>query len=257
MGCALGIIHADCQTWLWPRRSRTLASILFPIFSIAHLAIVIWLVAIWRSSPKAQVRCACAIAAVVTAGLVYDNGLIALGAQIGLGPQLEVLSMPRYVLHALVTPLMIFAMLQLAAAADIKLAQRRWARWAAGILSIALIPVGIEEGLIGLELYPACFEGTVRYASSSYANQLCSPTQAVVAATGGPPIPAITVVLVMLILGSMILYQRRSPWALLGGIVMLIGAGVPIANGPVPGNGGEVVLTLSYALTAARFSKNA
>ncbi len=231
-----------------------MASILFPVFAIAHLAIVIWLVTIWRSSPKAEVRCACAIAAVVTAGLVYDNGLIALGAQIGLGPQLEALSMPRYVLHAFVTPLMLFAMLQLAAAADIKVAQQRWLRWAAAILAIALIPVGIEEVLVGLELYPACFEGTVRYATSSYPNQLCSADQAIVTASGGPPIPAITVVFVVLILGSMILYRRRSPWALLGGMIMLAGAAVPIANGPSPGNGAEVFFTLSYALTAARFA---
>jgi hypothetical protein len=201
------------------------------------------------------VRCACAIATVVTIGLVYDNALIALGAQIGLGPLLETLSMPRYVLHAFVTPLMLFAMLQLAAAAEIKIAQQRWVRWVAAILAIALIPVGIEEGLIGLELYPACFEGTVRYASSSLANQLCSPDQAIVVSGGGPPIPAITVTVVVLILGTMLLFQRRSPWALLGAITMLVAAALPmLVYGPSFSNGGEVFLTLGYALTAARFS---
>lgn len=232
-----------------------MASILFPIYSLAHLALVIWLVTIWRSSPKAQVRCACAIVAVVASGLVYDNGLIALGAQIGLGPQLEALSLPRYVLHAFVAPLMLFAIIQLAAAAEIKLAQQRWVRWLGGLVAIALIPVGVEEGLIGLELYPACFDGTVRYATSSYAAQLCSPAQAIVAATGGPPIPVLTVTVVVVIFGSLLLFKRRSPWALLGAVIVLLGAGLPIADyGITPGNGSEVFFILGYTLTATRFA---
>ena len=233
-----------------------MASILFPLFSLAHLAIVIWVIAIWRDSPLAQVRCASAIVVVVTAGLVYDNAIVGLGAQIGIGSTLYGLSLPRYVLHAFVTPLMLFAIVQLAAAAEIKLAQQSWFRWAAGIVSIALIPVGIEEGLIGLELYPACFEGTVRYSTSVYANQLCSPEQLAVAASGGPPIPAISVTLVSIFMGVLLLLRRRSPWALMGAIIMLAGAGLPMSvYGPTPGNGAEVILTLSFALTAARFAK--
>lgn len=232
-----------------------MASILFPLYTIAHLGLVIWLITIWRSSPKPEIRCACAIVALVTAGLVYDNGIISLGAQIGIGSRLEALSMPRYVLHALVTPFMLFAMVQLAAAAEIKLAQQRWVRWGAALLSVALIPLGVKEGLLGLEIYPACFEGTVRYATSSFANQLCSPGQAVIASTGGPPIPVLTVTLVVVVLGAMLLFQRRSPWALLGAIVVLLGAALPFAEyGPSPSNGSEVFFMLGYALTAARFS---
>jgi hypothetical protein len=116
--------------------------------------------------------------------------------------------------------------------------------------------VGIEEGLIGLELYPACFEGTLRYSTSTYANQVCSPEQLTVALSGGPPIPAITVTLVTALLGTLLLLRRRSPWALLGAVTMLVGAGLPMSvYGPSPGNGAEVVLMLGFALTAARFAK--
>ena len=233
-----------------------MASILFPIYSLAHLGLVIWLIAIWRSSPLPQVRCACAIVVVVAAGLVYDNAIVGIGSQIGIGETLYNLSLPRYVLHALVTPLMLFAIVQLAAAAQIKLAMQRWFRWLAGIVSVALIPVGIEEGLIDLQLFPACFEGTVRYATSSYANQLCSPEQLTVASTGGPPIPAITVTLVVTLMGILLLWKWRSPWALLGAIIMLVGAALPISGyGPSPGNGAEVFFVLGYAMTAARFSR--
>ena len=229
---------------------------LHPLYALAHAGILYWLIQTWRTSPRPGIRCAAAIAALTTAGLVYDNGLIGLGSVIGLGDTLLALSYPRYVLHAFVTPMMIFAMVQIAGAADIRLAQLPAVRWGAGILSLLLIPVGIYEDLVGLKLVPACFQGVVRYSSSVSEAALCSPDQAVVAAGGGPPIPSVTAVIVVLILGVALWRQRSWPWAFVAGLVMFIAAAIPASKfGLLPGNGGEVFFTAGYAASAARFAR--
>ncbi len=229
---------------------------LHPLYAVAHAAVLYWLIQTLRASSRPGIRCAAAIAALTTAGLVYDNGLISLGSLIGLGDTLQMLSYPRYVLHALVTPMMIFAMVQIAGAAEIRFAQLPAVRWGAAALSIVLIPVGIFEDLVGLELQPACFQGVVRYASSVAEPALCSPDQPVVAATGGPPIPSVTAVIVVLILGMALWRQRGWPWAFLAGLIMLIGAAFPMSRfGLLPGNGAEVVFVAGYAASAARFAR--
>jgi hypothetical protein len=210
---------------------------LHPLYALAHAGILFWLVQTWRLSPRPGIRCAAAIAALTTAGLVYDNGLIGLGSVIGLGETLLTLSYPRYVLHAFVTPMMIFAMVQIAGAADIRVAQLPAVRWGAGIVSLLLIPVGIYEDLVGLKLVPVCFQG-------------------VVAAGGGPPIPSVTAVIVVLILGVALWRQRSWPWAFLAGLLMFIAAAIPASKfGLLPGNGGEVFFTAGYAASAARFAR--
>lgn len=234
-----------------------MASILFPLYAVAHALLVAWFIHSWRASPKPEIRCAAAIALIVSLGLVYDNGLVAIGASIGLGELLQSLSMPRYYMHALFTPMMLFAMLQICAAAGFEFAQKSALRWAAGILAVVLIPVGIYEDLVGLKLFPACYEGTVRYASRLYENSLCDAATVFEPATsGGPPIPAITVVFVVLILGGLLAIKRRSPWVFLGGVIMYIGAAMPVSKfGPSPGNGAEVFFSLGFALAIARFAK--
>lgn len=228
---------------------------LHPLYALAHAAILVWLIQTWRTSPRPGIRCAAAIAALTAAGLVYDNGLIGLGSAIGLGDTLKVMSYPRYVLHAFATPMMIFAMVQIAGAAQIRFAQLPAVRWGAAALSVVLVPVGIFEDLLGLDLQPACFQGVVRYASSVAEPALCSPDQAVVAATGGAPIPSVTAVLVVLILGAAVWRQRDWPWAFVAGLVMLIAAALPPSRfGLVPGNGGEVVFVAGFAAAAARFA---
>ena len=229
---------------------------LHPLYTLAHGVILYWLITTWRASPRGEIRCAAAIAALTTAGLVYDNGLISLGSVIGLGATLEILSYPRYVLHALVTPMMIFAMVQIAGAAQLNLAHRPLVRWGAVALALGLVPVGIFEGLVGLQLQPACFQGVVRYASSVPQGAVCNPDQVAMASASALPIAPVTAVIVVLILGAALWRLRGWPWAFLAGLVMLIGAAFPISRfGLLPGNGAEVVFVAGFAASAARFAR--
>jgi len=226
-----------------------------PIYSLAHLGIVAWLVYTLRNSECREIRCAAAIAAITAAGLVYDNGLLAAGRFVGLGDTLKMLSHPRYVLHAVVTPMMIFAMVQIAGAAGIGFAQRRTVRVGAGALAMALIPIGVFEDLVGLRLYPACFQGIVRYSRSVAESALCSPEQAVVT-SAGPGAASLLCVFTVLALGFMLWRQRGWPWSFLTGLVMFIAAALPPSRfGLLPGNGGEVIFVAGFAAAAARFAR--
>ena len=226
-----------------------------PLYALVHAGIVYWLFLTLRTSERPNIRCAAAITALTTAGLVYDNGIIALGGVIGLGDTLTVLSYPRYVLHALVTPMMVFAMVQIAGAGDIRLAQNSAVRWGAGLVALALIPVGVMHDLVDLQLYPACMQGVVRYSTSVSALALCSPEQAVIPSRG-PGLAPLVSVFTVLVLGGMLWWQRRWPWAFLGGLIMLVAAALPASRyGLVPGNGGEVFFVAGFAASAARFAR--
>ena len=153
-------------------------------FAVAHAVLVVWLWRLFSASGDARMRCATAIIGVIALGLVYDNGILAAGAAIGAGSLLEALSVPRFWLHALVTPMGIFAALQMLAIG--------WVDWASsgtvrGIV-IAVVVVLIGMGVyvdVTLELHAACYDGIVRDTPNVYPNMLCSPAAEPAAATAG------------------------------------------------------------------------
>jgi len=225
------------------------ATLLFSLYSLAHAAVAVFALRILLryAAPGAL------IIAVLSIGLVYDNGMIALGSRIGIGDTLELLSWPRFILHALVTPLMLVAIAQISVAGGIRWLATRAARTGVWLLTGAMIGFGIYE-LMLLELQPACFGGITRYTSSASSTQFCFDGQQSLP-RGSPPIPSI--VSVFLIMGFGVALWRRHgwPWFGLGGLQMLLAAAVPFSQfGLIPGNGGEVILQFAFVATAYRFS---
>ncbi|MDJ0927973.1 MAG: hypothetical protein QNJ73_10030 [Gammaproteobacteria bacterium] len=226
-----------------------MATLLFSLYSLAHFATVVFALRILRrySAPGAL------IIAVLSAGLVYDNSLIALGSSIGIGETLERLSWPRFILHALVTPFMIVAVVQIAIAGGIRWLSTRAAWTGVWLLTAAMIGYGIYE-LTLLELQPACFGGITRYTSSASAAQFCFEGQQSLPGTG-PPIPSILAVFLVMGVGVALWRRHRWPWYGLGGLQMLLAAAVPFSDfGLLPGNGGEVILQFAFVSTAYRLS---
>ncbi len=224
---------------------------LFPLYSLTHFLIFIWCLRLARAdrAPGAL------LVAMIAAGLVYDNGIVALGTSIGAGPILEALSWPRFAMHALLTPFMMIAVTRMAVAGGI--------RWAATptwtIIVWVLVIGGIIEGtfahLIGLQLEPACFNGVMRYTGNLNPAQFCFEGQ-VAGEGGGPPIPSIVGNFITLIVGFALWRGNDWSWLMVGAIFMFFAAAIPSSGfGLAPGNGGEVVLLLAYAATVARFGR--
>jgi hypothetical protein len=228
-----------------------LFTILFSVYALAHVALLIWGLRLWRRehAPGAP------IIAMIAAGLIYDNLMIAVGATIGAGDLLIALSWPRFALHAICTPFTMIAVWQFANAADFSWAQDRRAWAVIWIFVISMVALGMSTGLIGLEIHPTCYQGILRYSSAVSETHLCFAGQMTVVGHG-PPIPSIATGVFAMGVGIALWWGRGWPWLLAGALTMMAAAAVPTSQfGLGASNGGEVILLLSYAATAARFSR--
>ncbi|MBY6212481.1 hypothetical protein KUV95_13060 [Microbulbifer agarilyticus] len=224
--------------------------VIFPIYALCHATLCAWAFTLWKS----QRAPGAALVALVCAALTYDNIILSIGASIGIGPLLESLSWPRFVMHAFLTPLLLIVASKAAQAAGLRWAQGpNWNRFI-WLLVPMMILVGVYEGLIGLELVPACFDDTLRYTSNLHPTQLCYEGQQPVAGNG-PPIPSIVATLLTLIVGIGLWRQLGWPWMALGATIMFFAAAIPSSLlGMAPGNGGEVLLLASLVYSVARFA---
>ncbi|MET9106826.1 hypothetical protein [Streptomyces zhihengii] len=209
-------------------------SLLFAVLAAGQLALAVALARYVRTAPGRLTL----IPALTCAALVWDNGVIALGAAIGEGPLLEALNTPRFVLHALLTPLLVVWALTAAECAGVRAASRPPLRIAAGVLTLLLIVAGTAHDIVGLSLSPEEWHGVLRYA-----NDAPSPVG---------PLPAIVTGLV--VLGAGIAVWRRTgfgPLAVTAAVMVVVSGAA--AGIPVLGNAGEVVLATGFLLTVRRF----
>lgn len=226
-----------------------MSAYLFPLYVVCHLVTLCGALYLARvhKAPGAW------LVAMIVAGLIYDNLIVSLGASIGIGSTLELLSWPRFVMHALLTPFMMIAITQIAVAGGI-----RWAdttQWRIGIwlLVVSMMAVGAYEGLLGLQIVPACFEGIVRYTANLHPSHFCSATDLVTQGSG-PPIASILGNIITLIVGFSLWRQHGWWWLMGGALAMFVAAAVPMAEfGMAASNAGEVVLMFAYVATVARF----
>ena len=188
------------------------------------IPIVFWLLA---AGMLAAAVCAGALRvwllALIAVTLCWDNLIIAAGASIGAGELLRTLSIPRYVAHAVLTPMLILIVFGVAG-----LRRRLWV-WA---LTAVLIAVGVWTDLVNMSLEVREYAGTLRYA---YAH-------------ASPPIPSIVTVVVLIVVGAILWRRQKLPWLCLGALAMFGAAGSGIFW---LGNAGELVLISSIVATAA------
>ncbi len=228
-------------------------TLLFTILALLNLALLVWGMRLYRQVPAGGLT----MLLLPILFLPYDNGIIAAGRFLGEGDLLRNLSWPRFAAHGLLTPLWIIAAGALARQAGLGWAKNKWVMGAFCILATGLIVLIDIPKLLSLQLHPACFADTLRYAESVSASQLCSPTQAVVPSSG-PPIAAITSIVVLLGVSVPIWRKTKWPWMFVGAAVMFLAAAMPPSVvGPGVGSIGEVVLGAALLATAWRLSRAA
>jgi hypothetical protein len=170
----------------------------------------------------------------VSAGLTFDNVMLAVGEQLGDGDALRVLSKPRFWVHGLLTPTLMVIALSWARAMGVGWARKRGAWLGIGGLTVAVMLYGLWFDVLHLDLELKDEHGILRYTYTE-------PTHSL-------PGPVITVV-VLLVIGVALWRSVRWPWLLAGSAFMFIasggGAGVPYVA-----NVGETVLAVTLLLTA-------
>ncbi|NWF70456.1 MAG: hypothetical protein HXY40_15315 [Chloroflexi bacterium] len=226
-------------------------NMVYAAYGVIHFGLLFWAARLYVRRRSLGL----ALLMLVLAGLVYDNGIIAAGSSVGMGETLRALNVPRFLLHALLTPTFIITTLELAQRAGVGWLQKPLAQrglWAATVL---LAVVGLFTGVIGMELYPACFGGTLRYAERVAESQLCFEGQEVHAG-GIPPLAAIGTIVLVLVIAIAIWRKNGWYWLLLGAAAMLIAGAVPASRvGPWVGSAGEVVLALALLVTEAKWQR--
>lgn len=168
---------------------------------------------------------------VVGLGVAYDSAVVGLGAALGEGTLLHALSVPRFVVHALLTPLLILW------AADRVGAGPRLRRGAVA-LTVAATAWGVVTELPHLHLVLRYYADTVRY----------SAEHAV------PPIPAVVVTMVLLAAGIMLWRREARPAALTGTMLLFVASAAAVSVPPL-GNVGEAAMLVG--LVAAELPKRA
>ncbi|MFJ3702983.1 MULTISPECIES: hypothetical protein [Streptomyces] len=208
-------------------------SSVFAVLAVAQLCLAVSAGRYWRAAPGLSA----VVPTLVCSALVWDNGVIAVGSSVGAGPLLETLSVPRFVAHALLTPLLVLWSLSAAEHAGLRWARRRAVRGAAAGLTVLLVAAGVLHDVIGLTLRTERWADTLRYV-----NDAASPTG---------PLPAIITGLVVLSAGIVLWRSTGFAWLAVTAAVMVVVSGAAVQV-PVLGNAGEVVLDIGLLLTVRR-----
>jgi len=170
------------------------------------------------------------------AAVVWDNTVVALGAAIGDGPLLVALSWPRYIGHALFTPVWIITVIgfaQRAGAVRLRTKAVNIGQWVLYAICVAL---GFLRSVVFLVMVPAT-EGGLFY----YRNGGSFP---------GPPLGSVIMLFAALICAVLVLRLTKSPWMLIGSLFMLAVSVVPARIiGFALTNSGEVVMAASFVVT--------
>jgi hypothetical protein len=201
-------------------------------FALAQSVLAVWAFALFarRRSLGAFV------VALPIALLVWDNTIVALGASLGDGPLLVALSWPRFIGHALFTPVWILTAFEYARRARVGSTRGLGSVVVEWALYAAMVVIGIVRSVVLLRLEPVV-QGDVFY----YTNGGGFP---------GPPIPALVMVVVVIAAGVVVLRRTGWRWMLVGGAVMFVAAAIPTSIvGFFVSNAGEVALSLALVAT--------
>jgi hypothetical protein len=204
----------------------------YVVFALAQLGLAAWAVSLFlkrRSLGSFTVALPIAL-------LVWDNAIVALGATIGDGPLLIALSWPRFIGHALLTPIWILTGFEYARRVGVDRLKGRGSRIAEWVIYVAMAALGFLKSVILLRFEPVT-QGDIFYYTNGGGFK-------------GPPIPALVMVIILIAAGVLVWRRTRWPWMVAGGVAMFIAAAVPISLvGFIVGNAGEVTLSLALVAT--------
>ncbi|TXS37381.1 hypothetical protein [Streptomyces sp. OR43] len=152
-------------------------------------------------------------------GLAYDSLVVAAGAAVGEGVALETLNVGRFVVHAVLTPVVIVC-------GTLLLGPRPRTLTTAWLVAGASAVAGALLTLPGLTLEPRRWAGTLRY---------------VAAGDHGAPVAAVFCILVLLGIGVRAWVRDAVRWTALGAGAVFVASAFAFSV-PLLGNAGEALM---------------
>ena len=219
---------------------------------IANTLLVIWLARSWYRNRDWLLL----VILLLMIALPYDTGIVMLGSTIGEGDLLRGLSAPRLNWFYLTAPLLLVIAGGIARRADFAWAQPNWVMGVLCALTIGFVVYDASRIFQVPTVYPACFEDVLRYVSSVKPEQACTPGQAGIDVGGRVPWAGLAGMLVLLVVGVQLWWQRGWPWLAVGsvaGAIVLSLTSTPI--GPLNTFYGDFLSVGSFVWTAIHFSE--
>jgi hypothetical protein len=215
---------------------------MFLVFACLQAALFVWLLKIRRETGAK----AAAVLLVPQFFLIWDNARVAAGYVLGFGDLLYWLTWPAFWAHWLTGCWLIIASGSILKIAGFKILQHKWVMGSFCLVATALIIHDLPL-FWTKELYPVCDFDLIRYSTSINELNRCSPDQELIASVF-PLAPLITC---LIVIGSgMAIWMRHGlPWMMIGGVVMLTTAAVPVLSYHRLDNLGEVFIAGGAILT--------
>lgn len=206
-------------------------SVLFEVIALGHLVLAC-LCLRWLTSSGNRLLI---IPMLLCLALVYDNAVIGGGRFIGAGEILELLSVPRFAVHAVLTPLLIPWARAAADRAGVSWAGSRSAVVTTWVLTGCSIGLALINDVAGLSLQAQHWAGTLRYSN--------------VPAPDTEALPVIVTGVFVLVAGIGMWIRRRYAPLMVTASIMTVAASLATAS-PLLANGAELILAAGLVGTA-------
>ncbi len=214
-----------------------MSMVLYAVYTVLNFALLVWAIFVWRQTRRTGTL---SIAA-VTFGLTYDNLILALGRVLSGGRWLYALSIPRFVLHQLVLPWIIWAAFDQVRAVGHPWAQGIVARRLIVGLCMVVLLLGTFTGIVPMDLQLVEMDGIQRYMDEG---------------TVGPPIVSILSIGFAGVMGALLWKENRWPWVFLTAVLVFILEGIPVEwVRRVAGSGSEVLFIGALLITEQRVER--
>lgn len=211
-------------------------SYIFSLFAFAYIVLLIWF--LWKHAKTASI-----ILVFVILALIYDNAILAAGEFLDKRDLLKILSIPRFWLHALFTPLLVIFSYFILVEARMPFAQKTWVAILYTIGTIAAITAEYVITLKDLSL-----KVTDEYGVISYTSATESP---------GPPVMMILVIVALVVTAILLAWKRKWWWMLIGILVMgIMSALTSRIDSNAITNLSELCLVITLVATAIHFSND-
>ena len=208
---------------------------------------------LWRTHPNA-------ITLLMLIPLLFlwlDNFAIAVGKSVGEGPLLTGMTYLRFFWHWAALPLLFIVAGALARRAGFRWAQNRYVM---AMFCIAAVVLMIEDVpyIFKVDFYPACYGDTLRYVTKVAASQICDPANPPPPGFSPPPIAAIGVNIVLMLIGFGMWRKDKFPWLALSCVFMFacaaLGANPNFYWGQILGNFGEPIFNAGLIAAGYKYA---
>jgi hypothetical protein len=198
----------------------------YSVIAVMCLVALYYSYKLWRAHPNA-------ITLLILIPLLFlwlDNFAIAAGAFISEGPIMTAMTYLRFYWHWQMLPLLLIVAGALARRAGFAWAQPKWVM---ALFCIVAVVFMIEDVpyIWQVTFQPACYGETVRMTINVAADQVCAGTTPLARQASPSPLPAITVNVVLMVIGFMMWAKHKFPWLAVACAFMFACA----ASGAIPG----------------------